>query len=900
MKFLYFGDRHNTFKNPPSRIDDYQETCENKDNEIIEIGRKNNVAAFLQPGDFFNEKDINGENEFIQKVISKWGLINIKELIDSIRDEETINPVIVEKIKNYIPLVGIVGNHDLIGNNIESLKDTTTGLLSSLGLINLATKENPIFFTTEDGLKVAITGTHYHLHMDESAYLSDYIIDEKLGDIHIHIVHGMLSEKDMGPLIKHTLIDKIKDTKADITLCGHNHVGFGIFNIDDKYFVNIGSVTRVSNDLKEVRRTPSVALIDISKSGVKVEEIPLKSALPGEEVLDRSWIEEDKKKKALAKRYREEAKEMKKGKGKLDMSDFISSLAVEKDIPDEIKDDILNRLTIKEKENLKFKTVKIDAYIKKVVLENFQSHKYSEFELSPNFNVFVGESRQGKSAILRAISWVYENKPSGKSFIKRGETYAKVSIYMSNGVVISRIVEEKRSGRNGYDILYPDGTSESGNTKLLEKVQRLLGFNYFYVDNKLSLPVNFYKQGDSWYLIGDKISSTDKARAIGALNGTNISDAVVRDLDNENGRILDSYKISKRNIEELNEEIESYDYLEDLNLRILENEKLLNKYKELCDKKDKIKEISKTVTDKKSEINRLKNVISKLNNLNDLQILIDKTKDNLNLFKNLNEKYERYLELKERIRKCNERIDNLSNIELLYSKIDIFKEKINLFNKLSDNYVKYLEFRTKVQKQDEIIDKTINIKFLIHKIDNLKENSLSLEKHKILLTRLNELIKEIDSLKIKSSKQDRIIKGTNNINSLSLKVGELKNKNSDLEKANILLTTIKDLTKQKNDLIVKIKKQNNIINETNNLEDLYVIFNKINALEFYSNNIQETKSNYDSLVSKINEDNVNVIKAEKELKESQDNYKKVLKETNICPICKNTFDDHQIEHIVME
>ena len=131
-----------------------------------------------------------------------------------------------DNVNKSIPMIGIAGNHDLIGNSLDTLPSTTLGLLSSLGLMRIVSKDNPVFFETEDGLKVAITGTSYHLHQDEKEYIDDYIVKEKLGDIHIHLVHGMLSEKDLGSLIKHTLIDNILNDIKEQTGDDYEFIGW--------------------------------------------------------------------------------------------------------------------------------------------------------------------------------------------------------------------------------------------------------------------------------------------------------------------------------------------------------------------------------------------------------------------------------------------------------------------------------------------------------------------------------------------------------------------------------------------------------------------------------------------------------------------------------------------------
>jgi len=54
--------------------------------------------------------------------------------------------------------------------------------------------------------------------------------------------------------------------------------------------------------------------------------------------------------------------------------------------------------------------------IKGMVLENYESHKRSEVVFDPGFNVIVGPSDSGKSALLRALYWVLEGKVAGDGF----------------------------------------------------------------------------------------------------------------------------------------------------------------------------------------------------------------------------------------------------------------------------------------------------------------------------------------------------------------------------------------------------------------------------------------------------------------------------------------------------
>ncbi len=90
-------------------------------------------------------------------------------------------------------------------------------------------------------------------------------------------------------------------------------------------------------------------------------------------------------------------------------------------------------------------------YIKKVILENFQSHKYTEMEFDKNLNVIVGPSDQGKSAIIRGIKWALFNEPSGDFFIREGESECSVIIEFSDNTKIKRYRSKTRNAYYLYD-----------------------------------------------------------------------------------------------------------------------------------------------------------------------------------------------------------------------------------------------------------------------------------------------------------------------------------------------------------------------------------------------------------------------------------------------------------------
>lgn len=83
--------------------------------------------------------------------------------------------------------------------------------------------------------------------------------------------------------------------------------------------------------------------------------------------------------------------------------------------------------------------------IKKLHIENFQSHADTELEFDPGVNVIIGQSDSGKSAVIRALNWVCNNKPSGDDYRSDWGGDTSVSIDLPKGI---SVIREKR-GKTG-------------------------------------------------------------------------------------------------------------------------------------------------------------------------------------------------------------------------------------------------------------------------------------------------------------------------------------------------------------------------------------------------------------------------------------------------------------------
>ena len=64
-------------------------------------------------------------------------------------------------------------------------------------------------------------------------------------------------------------------------------------------------------------------------------------------------------------------------------------------------------------------------------VENFQSHMDSTLNFHPGVNVIVGSSDSGKTALLRSIVWVVNNRPLGTAYIRTGSSRTRVTVMLN-------------------------------------------------------------------------------------------------------------------------------------------------------------------------------------------------------------------------------------------------------------------------------------------------------------------------------------------------------------------------------------------------------------------------------------------------------------------------------------
>ena len=167
----------------------------------------------------------------------------------------------------------------------------------------------------------------------------------------------------------------------------------------------------------------------------------------------------------------------------------------------------------------------MNRYIKTVTLENFQSYKNQTVHFEPGLNLLLGTSDSGKSAILRAISFVLYNYPKKDTLIHWGETETKVTVEFSDGVKVTRIKGAERNGIEAYDADGKFIQKAKIDKEIPDDIKKLLGNPPQDDFNGL---ISYADQFSPMFLVD--LSPTDLPRSLSNLTGIELLEESAKQL----------------------------------------------------------------------------------------------------------------------------------------------------------------------------------------------------------------------------------------------------------------------------------------------------------------------------------------------------------------------------------
>jgi exonuclease SbcC len=180
-------------------------------------------------------------------------------------------------------------------------------------------------------------------------------------------------------------------------------------------------------------------------------------------------------------------------------------------------------------------------------ITNFQSHKKSIISFGPHVNVIIGRSDSGKTAIIRALRWLIQNRPTGFSFksdFSDPDDSTEVELTFSDG---TRIGRGKTTNDNFYWL--DDEVWESFGVDVPDRIKQILNFG----------PYNIQYQMDRPFLLAE--TPGNAAQIINKALNLNIIDDIFTKLNRQSYDLKATIKNVTMELEQISGKLSQYEYL---------------------------------------------------------------------------------------------------------------------------------------------------------------------------------------------------------------------------------------------------------------------------------------------------------------------------------------------------
>lgn len=242
--------------------------------------------------------------------------------------------------------------------------------------------------------------------------------------------------------------------------------------------------------------------------------------------------------------------------------------------------------------------------IERLQLSNYQSHKDSTLELVPGINCIIGPSNQGKTAVLRAVRWVWTNRPRGTAHVshwawdKKGNQAesCQVSLLLSGGKVTRFRDKDKNAYRvNGKEL-------EAVKSDVPEQVAD--AFNWGQV--------NFQQQMDAPFLLSS--SPGEVARFFNLIVDLSDIDQMLKAAESDRRQTARKTKEQEAEKEEKEKELSALDWIEEAEALEAEAQGLIEKVEDKGKEKEELGSKISAVIQAKEKLDALPDIPEGLEN----------------------------------------------------------------------------------------------------------------------------------------------------------------------------------------------------------------------------------------------------------------------------------------------
>lgn len=377
-----------------------------------------------------------------------------------------------------------------------------------------------------------------------------------------------------------------------------------------------------------------------------------------------------------------------------------------------------------------------DIKIEYIEILNFQSHANTKLDFDEGVNVIIGPSDSGKTAVIRALKWIFFNEPSGTDIIKKGEDSAKVTLKLNTGF---KIIRGRSKSKNYYEIISPENETqrfEGFGLNVPQEIIDLTGINKIDLGN-MKKSLNIAEQLESPFLITE--SPSIKANALGKLAGVDIIDKALGNLSKDIYEINSDRKSIEKEIKDQKDILKNFEYLKDEKVKIERLEYLFNQVDEYKTKLNTLNDLKNKYDNNLEKTNQTIEYLEKFKNLDELFLIYEKMAykvNNLKLYSNLNNKL-LYTDSK------------IKELEILLRKIDT--------DKISNIYSNLLEINKTLEKYKYVYKNFVNINKQINQVEK------TLKKYPDIVY-VDKLLVELSTLNINKEKLSKLKNSLDNVN----------------------------------------------------------------------------------------------------------------------------------------
>ena len=195
--------------------------------------------------------------------------------------------------------------------------------------------------------------------------------------------------------------------------------------------------------------------------------------------------------------------------------------------------------------------------LNKLIIDNFQSHKHSEIILHKGVNVIVGRSDVGKSAIVRVLRWIFDNKPSGDSVRSNWGGDTKAEAVFEDGT-LTRL---RSSSFNGY--ILNDEEFKGFGQSVPKEIADFLNVN----------EINFQSQFDSPFMLGPEWTPGKIGSFLNKIVDLEITDVAIKNIKSAISTDKNKIALLTEEIKDHEKELKQYEDLDVFESKVLKLER---------------------------------------------------------------------------------------------------------------------------------------------------------------------------------------------------------------------------------------------------------------------------------------------------------------------------------------